>query len=836
MRSAALTRCRTLGTRRTPRFLLVLLALALSGGCGGDSAAPSAPTPATPAPTPPPAPAPTPEPAPTCQVGMVLRPGESCTYPGTSNALTINPDGTASFLFVTSGSAINVTSGNVSLQATRQSDGSWRVERVGASSGGEGAATFREGERIPDFPTGVPNTVSGGSFSLSGGVVTITLRRDGYVEYPEHRYTCDASQCGIRGGLVTAGVIVRTATGGGGTPNRAPRAVGNISDQTLTEDGSATTVNVSARFSDPDGDNLRYRATSSRTSVVRTSVSGSRVTLTPRDAGTATVTVTATDPGGLSATQRFTVTVTATGGGEGMATFREGDRIPNFPTGVPNVTSGGSFSLSGGVVTITLRRDGYVEYPEHRYTCDASQCGIRGGLVTAGVIVRTATGGGGTPNRAPRAVGNISDQTLTEDGSATTVNVSARFSDPDGDNLRYRATSSRTSVVRTSVSGSRVTLTPRDAGTATVTVTATDPGGLSATQRFTVTVTATGGGEGMATFREGDRIPNFPTGVPNVTSGGSFSLSGGVVTITLRRDGYVEYPEHRYTCDASQCGIRGGLVTAGVIVRTASGDSGSSTGSPTGSTGDDCSIEDLGTLRGTTPQTRSGSLGRDCESPNESGKLARYYSFRLSDASEVQIDLESSAFDPLLVLRQGSSISGRQIERDDDGGTGNNAQIARELSAGVYTIEATSFRRDTTGAFTIRVARTGGGGTPTVTGKAVEFVGDLDCSVTESVPNSGLLNGTVSGRLRATRAVSFVTVTGVITERTGARRDHSLSPHLVGSMEAGETEPFATFGIFTSSATRFGCSATVEWTEIRQAGRDSLRKVAPTSILKSPPN
>ncbi len=588
---------------------------------------------------------------------MVLRPGESCTYPGTSNALTINPDGTASFLFVTSGSAINVTSGNVSLQATRQSDGSWRVERVGASSGGEGAATFREGERIPDFPTGVPNTVSGGSFSLSGGVVTITLRRDGYVEYPEHRYTCDASQCGIRGGLVTAGVIVRTATGGGGTPNRAPRAVGNISDQTLTEDGSVTTVNVSARFTDPDGDNLSYRATSSRTSVVRTSVSGSRVTLTPRDAGTATVTVTATDPGGLSATQRFTVTVTATGGGEGMATFREGDRIPNFPTGVPNITSGGSFSLSGGVVTITLRRDGYVEYPEHRYTCDASQCGIRGGLVTAGVIVRTA-----------------------------------------------------------------------------------------------------------------------------------------------------------------------------------SGDSGSSTGSPTGSTGDDCSIEDLGTLRGTTPQTRSGSLGRDCESPNESGKLARYYSFRLSDASEVQIDLESSAFDPLLVLRQGSSISGRQIERDDDGGTGNNAQIARELSAGVYTIEATSFRRDTTGAFTIRVARTGGGGTPTVTGKAVEFVGDLDCSVTESVPNSGLLNGTVSGRLRATRAVSFVTVTGVITERTGARRDHSLSPHLVGSMEAGETEPFATFGIFTSSATRFGCSATVEWTEIRQAGRDSLRKVAPTSILKSPPN
>ena len=177
------------------------------------------------------------------------------------------------------------------------------------SGGGEGAVTFREGERIPDFPTGVPNVVSGGSFALSGGVVTITLRRDGYVQYPEHRYTCDASQCGIRGGLVTAGVIVQTAAGGGGTPNRAPQAVGSISDETLTEDGSATTVDVSAHFRDADGDALNYRATSSRTSVARVRVSGSRITLTPGDAGTATVTVTATDPGGLSATQRFTVTV-----------------------------------------------------------------------------------------------------------------------------------------------------------------------------------------------------------------------------------------------------------------------------------------------------------------------------------------------------------------------------------------------------------------------------------------------------------------------------------------------------------------------------------------------
>ena len=854
MRPTALSRFMTLSTRA--RFVpVVLLALALGGGCGGDSAAPSAPTPATPAPTPPPEPAPPPEP-PAVPTGLrISATGEDFiewSWIPVADVSGYDVQFSANEAFTDEDEIIGRTAEQISYRReglaaetsaylrvrSASGGGSERImsawsthvtgmTRAPAPGAGAGTATFREGDRIPNFPTGIPNVTSGGSVTLSGGVVTITLRRDGYVEYPEHRYTCDASQCGIRGGLVTAGVIVRTATGGGGTPNRAPRAVGSVPDQTLTEDGSATTVNVSARFSDPDGDTLSYRATSSRTSVVRTSVSGSRVTLTPRDAGTATVTVTATDPGGLSATQRFTVTVNASGGGEGAATFREGDRIPNFPTGIPNVTSGGSFLLSGGVVTITLRRDGYVEYPEHRYTCDASQCGIRGGLVTAGVIVRTATGGGGTPNRAPRAVGSVPDQTLTEDGSATTVNVSARFSDPDGDTLSYRATSSRTSVVRTSVSGSRVTLTPRDAGTATVTVTATDPGGLSATQRFTVTV------EPPATQPGGTCTVGLL-----LRPGERCTYPGTSDELTINADGsatFLFFTSGR-SLNIVNSNINGRVYT---LVATRQSDGrwriervGDDGGSPTSPTGDDCSIEDLGTL-GSTALTRSGSLERDCESQNENGKLARYYSFRVSDAREVQIDLESSAFDPLLVLRQGSGISGRQIERDDDGGTGNNARIVRELSAGVYALEATSFRRDTTGAFTIRVARTGRSGQPT--GDAIVSAGDLECSVREQIAGTGVVNASVSGRLRAVRSVSFVTVTGVLTERDGDRETHLLVPDFLGGMEAGETKSFSSSGIFSTNATRFGCSANWEATEARQTGQGSIRMDATHTISKSPP-
>ncbi len=91
--------------------------------------------------------------------------------------------------------------------------------------------------------------------------------------------------------------------------NRAPRAVGNIPNQELTAGGNAVTLAVSANFTDPDGDVLAYAATSSAPAVIDVEVSGAELTLIPVAAGTAMVTLTATDPGGLGATQTFGVTV-----------------------------------------------------------------------------------------------------------------------------------------------------------------------------------------------------------------------------------------------------------------------------------------------------------------------------------------------------------------------------------------------------------------------------------------------------------------------------------------------------------------------------------------------
>ena len=96
--------------------------------------------------------------------------------------------------------------------------------------------------------------------------------------------------------------------------NRAPTASTTIADQSV-EEGAQVTVDISGAFSDPDGDALRYGATSDTPSVATASVSGSDLKVIGEAPGSATITVTATDPGGLSATQTFEVTVEAGSGG-----------------------------------------------------------------------------------------------------------------------------------------------------------------------------------------------------------------------------------------------------------------------------------------------------------------------------------------------------------------------------------------------------------------------------------------------------------------------------------------------------------------------------------------
>ena len=93
--------------------------------------------------------------------------------------------------------------------------------------------------------------------------------------------------------------------------NGPPAAVGRLADRTLQLESSLQ-VDASSAFADPDRDPLSYRTSSTAPDVVGVRAAGARVTLSAVALGSAIVRVAATDPGGLSAVQSFTVTVTRT--------------------------------------------------------------------------------------------------------------------------------------------------------------------------------------------------------------------------------------------------------------------------------------------------------------------------------------------------------------------------------------------------------------------------------------------------------------------------------------------------------------------------------------------
>ncbi|ETR65467.1 MAG: hypothetical protein OMM_14204, partial [Candidatus Magnetoglobus multicellularis str. Araruama] len=99
-------------------------------------------------------------------------------------------------------------------------------------------------------------------------------------------------------------------------------------------------------------------------------------------------------------------------------------------------------------------------------------------------------------------------------------------------------------------------------------------------------------------------------------------------------------------------------------------------------------------------QTQSSSWSANIASTHRSDCYARYYSFTLSSSTSVRIDLESST-DTYLYLLQGNNTSGRVIQSNDDFGDTRNSCIEIDLSAGTYTIEATTYSDKATGNFTI---------------------------------------------------------------------------------------------------------------------------------------
>ena len=97
----------------------------------------------------------------------------------------------------------------------------------------------------------------------------------------------------------------------------------------------------------------------------------------------------------------------------------------------------------------------------------------------------------------------------------------------------------------------------------------------------------------------------------------------------------------------------------------------------------------------------SGAWNSNCASGSRPGSYARFYTFTLTEPSEVIIDLESGDTDTYLYLLRGAGRTGEALGGQ---GSGNrSSRIEHTLGAGTYTVEVTTYGGGQTGSFTLTV-------------------------------------------------------------------------------------------------------------------------------------
>ena len=102
-----------------------------------------------------------------------------------------------------------------------------------------------------------------------------------------------------------------------------------------------------------------------------------------------------------------------------------------------------------------------------------------------------------------------------------------------------------------------------------------------------------------------------------------------------------------------------------------------------------CDFVYLGALVPGVDLTASGTWSLEtCGSRFVSSHPAHAYSFNLTEAARVRIDLESENGDPVLSL---ASLEHGVVGANDDGGERRNSRIEQYLQAGLYFIEATTY-------------------------------------------------------------------------------------------------------------------------------------------------
>ena len=293
---------------------------------------------------------------------------------------------------------------------------------------------------------------------------------------------------GLPGSSRAIAVAVTVAFSAACEDPRPPLSCRDIPAQ-MVFTGDTTTLETC--FEDPNGEALVYAVSTSDPGVVAARATGHRVALAGVAPGTAMVAVTATDPGGLRADERFQVAVPnraplAVGVisplelAAGDSARLDASAYFDDPDGQGLGYAAGAsdarvlaVSVEGSVLTVTARAKGMATV--------AVTATDPGGLETTQSFAVTV------PNRAPETVGSIAARTV-EVGKTVAQDLVAHFRDPDGDPLSYAAISADPRVAEVSVHAGTASIAALARGETTVSVTATDEEGLTAAQAFSVTV------------------------------------------------------------------------------------------------------------------------------------------------------------------------------------------------------------------------------------------------------------------------------------------------------------------------------------------------------------
>ena len=279
--------------------------------------------------------------------------------------------------------------------------------------------------------------------------------------------------------------------------NNQPPVISPIAPLNLQR---GTTATIALGIYDPDGDLTTFIATSDNTAVASVTPTGQAITVSANSAGIATIRIRVSDNRGGNAETSFLVTVTDP---------QQQNNPPNIvPIPSQTITQGANVSIpvstsdpDGNPVTITV----VSATPSIATATKISDQTINLAGVSAGTTTITLTASDGTltstyafavvvnpaqQQNNPPSIGAVPGQSV-EVGEQKDIVLS--ISDPDGHSTDFTFTVSTGAVSATKINVNTLRITGVSAGSANVTVTATDspPSGtpLSTNTVFSVTVT-----------------------------------------------------------------------------------------------------------------------------------------------------------------------------------------------------------------------------------------------------------------------------------------------------------------------------------------------------------